>query len=281
MDPIATIQSAITLAMAIRYWVEAQQEKEQVIKSIAATTTRLCDVLTPFNDREMIKKLDGNVVAGINGLKDALLRTKEHLVAYGSGGGKGKKGSKGTKTLSSLIVFFVPSEVIKSLKQDEQDLHNQLVGMLFVLAVNNLVKETKNDAGVAEGSGGSGARVGGGDPPSYEVVGKTVKEEETITTTQRAAIPDQFFQIPFKNDEVGQFWKDYIGAKVSLISYPLTSVLILDLGSGDVGEQAHLPESPGGIHRKGLERPWICEDGVRSGRIQARRCQSGSFRSAG
>jgi hypothetical protein len=208
MDPISTIQSAINLAMAIRYWVEAQQEKEEVIRSIAATTTRLCDVLAPFNDREVIKKLDGNVIAGINGIKDALFRTKEHLVAYGGGKGK-KKAAKGVKTLSSMIVFFVPSQVTKTLKQDEQDLNTQLVGMLFILAVNNLVKETSDEAGGV-------VKAVGGDPPSYEAVEKAGGKEEPTATTQRTGSSDQFFESSFKNAEVSQFWRDYIGAKVSL-----------------------------------------------------------------
>jgi len=212
MDPISTVQSAIALAMAIKLWLEAQKEREEVIQSLSATTHRICDVLAPFNDEEMIKKLDSNVISGFNGIKDALFRTKEHLIAWGGSKGPGRQLSSPKKSkisFKSMIIYFVPSFITKALRQDEQDLHNQLVGMLFILAVNNLLKETKN--------GGPEVNTEvtmGSDPPPYEARPISEKMVDEQIPPARQPEPEGFFNLSFHDPEVAQFWKDYVGAKV-------------------------------------------------------------------
>jgi hypothetical protein len=213
MDPVSIVKSALTLAISIKLWLEAKEEKEQVIRSLSSTTNRLCDVLAPFNDENLVRKLDDSIVVAFNGIKHVLFRTKEHLIAWGS-----KKPK--AKSLSSMIIFFVPSQVTKALKEDEQDLNNQLVGMLFILAVNKLLKETNSSETQPSPLSIESSK----SPPAYQE--KYDAPEVPPPTPPKNSDPVQFLDKSFSNAEVRQFWSDYIGAKVTS-QLSVTSLFIL------------------------------------------------------
>jgi hypothetical protein len=206
MDPVSIVQSALTLAISIKLWLDAQNEKEHVIKSISATTDRLCGILTPFKDESTIRKLDNNVIAAFNAINDVLLRTRGHLIAW-----RGKKLK--LNSISNMITFFVPSQVTKALKQDEHDLNTQLLGMLFVLAVNNLLRETNEKDKKSWTSEPEEKRLEA--PPTYqESVNWTARGRSVSPQPTRDTDTERYFDNTFTNTQVRQFWRDYIGEKV-------------------------------------------------------------------
>ena len=87
--------------------------------------------------------------------------------------------SKGKKSISisGISVFISPIEVTSSLKQDEKDLNQQLIMMLFILAIRDFFRpENASDA-----------------------------------SSHNA---DHFCLDSITNREVSEFWRDYIGSKV-------------------------------------------------------------------
>jgi hypothetical protein len=177
MDPISAIHSLISLASAVKAWLDARQEKEAVIVSISTAVTRIYDVIAPL-EGPAAKSLDLNVVSAFLGIGDVLHRTKEHLIAWGV---------KRPNSLSGITIFFAPGQINKALKEDERDLNNQLIMMLFTLAMKEFFHDTAS-------------------PES-----------------QRA---DHFYLGSVVNEKILGFWRDYIGAKVAWPSL-LNSVKIL------------------------------------------------------
>lgn len=243
MDPISTVQSALALAISIKIWLDNREEKEQVVRSVAATTARVCDVLRPVQDamadEGSRKKLDEHVLSSFSGIMDVLCRIREHLIAWGgrrsgirelalpinggvtldvNGNGIGKRKKMKMKiTVDAMITFFVPSQVTKALRQDEQDLNSQLLGLMFVLAVKNLLKDSQIPPISTPDSTNQRTPPTfpspNAPPPMYQEALPSYGRSRPLPTNDKNIFLDDSIQ----NPEVRQFWSDYIGAKVCLL----------------------------------------------------------------
>ncbi|RDB15435.1 hypothetical protein Hypma_004178 [Hypsizygus marmoreus] len=167
-DPISTVRSLCTLAISLLTWLEETQEKEDTLSSISSTLSRICSILVPFQNAT---RLEPALVDALLGLGDILHRTREHLVLWGSN--RGKNGRR--NSLRGAVGFFVPAQVTKVLNQDEQQLSQQLIIILFSMATISFFRDR------------------------YPIPAQNA---------------DRFALRSAKNQEIFNFWRDYVGAKV-------------------------------------------------------------------
>jgi len=228
MDPISVVGSACSLALSIQAWLADHKTKEEVMHSLSNMIDRVCKDLTPFDNPEVIKCLDNNVIGAFNGIRDVLLRTNQHLTSWGPRRGKR---FRFRSLFSDTIVFLVPSQVICALKQDEQDLNTQLLGVLFTLSLNSLLKEARR-RGVQTGiqTHQTLQEPIASPEPDSEILDITIPVPPSLTPSFSPPLspsssylsvvstdPNEFLGDlgnRFRNDEVRQFWKEHIGVKV-------------------------------------------------------------------
>ncbi|KAF8875454.1 hypothetical protein BD779DRAFT_1678254 [Infundibulicybe gibba] len=166
MDPISTVRSLCTLATSLLVWIGQLGEKEEALTSLSTTVSRVCTVLVRFQEITQ-PTLDPTLVDALYCLGDALHRTEEHLQAWRRRHGR-------RASLSRVVSFLVPAEVTRMIRQDEQQLSQQLIIILFAMATISYFE--KNAPG-------------------------QVPEN------------NQFEFCPVQNQDVFKFWRDYVGAK--------------------------------------------------------------------
>jgi hypothetical protein len=165
MDPLTGIKSLFGLAILLRTWLEERKEKDSTVKAISSHISRICTLMEPFQGAN---NLDPSIQHGFLAIGDVLARTKEHLLVWGN---------KRSYSLGSVLDFLDPASVTKKLKEDEQQLSQQLVVMLFSIAVIGYFRDRS---------------------PMSE------KDKNTFV----------FGSV--RNKEVMEFWQRYIGARVNV-----------------------------------------------------------------
>jgi hypothetical protein len=171
MDPLTSVKTLCSLSVTILKWIDETIEKEEALKTLAATVKRIHDILERFQD---LQNIEPTIINAFMGLGDMLSRTREHLLVWTS---KQKKLS-----LNKAIGFLVPSQVTKRLLQDEQQLANQLVLILFAISSVTFVANSKQP-------GRSSNLI---QPPLDYPLSKS------------------------QTNGVQSFWRDYVGGKVCL-----------------------------------------------------------------
>ncbi|KZO92658.1 hypothetical protein CALVIDRAFT_557417 [Calocera viscosa TUFC12733] len=184
MDPISIVTSVCAVAAALQVWLSARAEQSEITHTLGLTVGRICAIILPFQAAETVDRLDPAVVDTFRGLGDALARTRDHLLLLEGGEPQGKSKSgvgKGKDVLKRAVNFLRPAEVSKKLRDDERQLTNQLVLVLFGVTMQSFFKNS------VPGQGGSNAR----DQTQSDVVLSSVE-----------------------NQEIREFWRDYVGAKI-------------------------------------------------------------------
>jgi hypothetical protein len=123
MDPTATAQSLYTLALSTKKLLDDTKEKESTLISLSDTVSRICAILGPIQNTS---NLERSVIDACLSLGEAFSRTREHLVVWED---------KQQKAVGRVVTFLVPPQLTKLLKDDEHDLNQQLILVLFSLAM--------------------------------------------------------------------------------------------------------------------------------------------------
>ncbi|KZT60670.1 hypothetical protein CALCODRAFT_515263 [Calocera cornea HHB12733] len=193
MDPLSIVASVCALATALQVWLSARAEQSELTHTLGLTVTRIRAIILPFQAEETVARLEPTVVDTFRGLGEALARTRDHLVQLDGGEPAGQepgkqKGvgrGKGRDVLLKTFNFLRPAEVAKKLREDERQLTNQLVLVLFGVTMQSFFQKGEPGRGGASASASAREAMGG------DVVLSGVK-----------------------NEEIREFWRDYVGAKV-------------------------------------------------------------------
>jgi len=176
MDPISIIASVIALASALQTWLSAREEQNEVVQSLSFTVKRISAIIDPLHSKDTAERLNPAVVDTFRGLGEALLRTREHLGLLEDSGDGGS--ANVYKRVVKVVKFLRPADVVKKLQNDERQLTNQLVLVLFAITTQSFFNNH------VPGRGGH-------------------------DTTQ-----GEIILAGVTNREIREFWRDYVGAKV-------------------------------------------------------------------
>lgn len=127
MDPFSIV---ISLAICIKSRLDNIKEKNSTIVALSANVNRICATLEPFKD---VAERESTIKDSLLGLGDALARTKEHLLVWGS--------KKRSNTLNSFTEFFNSSDIIKMLKDDERQLSLQIMLLSLSFTASSYVRD--------------------------------------------------------------------------------------------------------------------------------------------
>jgi hypothetical protein len=122
MDPFTTVNSLYSLAMTLKQWLDDTKEKEIALVTLSNTVSRVCHILNPFRTAA---NLEPTVVDACMSISVVLTRVQQHLIAL-----KDKR-----RRSSRVVGFLMPGDILKSLKDDEHELTQELNVMLFALVV--------------------------------------------------------------------------------------------------------------------------------------------------
>ena len=183
MESLPIIMAVYTLAAGIRAWLDERAEKERTVTEIAATISRIQNILLPLKTRG---EIDKTVSDSVRSIGDALKRTQEHLLVWEY---------KRTHRFPSL---FGPSTALGQLKGDARQLDQQLILLLTSLAV---VQYSHSQSGSSSSSAGSES-------------GWSVARVAGATTSSPATVLDWV-----ENTDVQEFWRGYVGEKVRLVNH--------------------------------------------------------------
>ncbi|KAF9523956.1 hypothetical protein CPB83DRAFT_862010 [Crepidotus variabilis] len=179
---ILAIASAVcALCQGIQTWLELQEEKVDTVVRIGSVIQQVHNILLPFSTVAHHRSGEQQLVESIRCAGDVLQRTKDHLLAWS------------TKRSQKIVAFLAPNTLIKQLKEDEQQLSNQLIILLTSVAVVGYMKDHSKHTSdwpkpVMDSGPGSSSR-----PPPYDFL-ECVKQSDGKA-----------------------FWNDYIGGKVQFI----------------------------------------------------------------
>lgn len=163
MDPITLVGAILTICQNLTNWLDNQKKRNDVTRDIGLTVMRINGVVSPFHSQAIIHRLDESVLSGFRGLQHHLNKIQEHLEQWQTGG------------VRQVVAFVRPGLVLQQLRDDERELTDSLVLVLFAVT---LVSFFGN------------------------------RQAPTPTG------PDSGVLIGISNEEVKAFWRDYIGAKV-------------------------------------------------------------------
>jgi hypothetical protein len=137
MDPLTTINSLYSLAMGVKQWLDDTKEKESSLTALSNTVSQVCHILKPF---QAATDLEPTVVAGCMSIRVVLTRIQQRLVAL-------KEKRKGTS--ARVVDFLLPGDVVKSLRDEEHNLSQELIMFLLALSVLGYFRD-RESGGVAE-----------------------------------------------------------------------------------------------------------------------------------
>ena len=129
MDPLATISSVYNLAMFLKTWLDKTDDKISQQIALSNTVSRVCSILIPL---QSAADFDPIIIHACLSLGEVLIRTKEHLTAFRD---------KQRNTLNPVDECLRAAQVIQRLTDDERDLTQELVMVLFSLAVVGFIRD--------------------------------------------------------------------------------------------------------------------------------------------
>jgi hypothetical protein len=139
MDPSAIARSLYALALSTKKLLDRTNEKESTLISLSDTVSRICAILGPIQNTSNIEP---SVIDACFSLGEAFGRTREHLVVWED---------KQQKAVGRVVTFQVPPQLTKLLKDDEHDLNQQLILVLFSLSMIGYLRDRSSMSG-KEGS---------------------------------------------------------------------------------------------------------------------------------
>ncbi|EJU03293.1 hypothetical protein DACRYDRAFT_99588 [Dacryopinax primogenitus] len=188
MDPISILGSLYSISTIILNFIASHAELSESVTTLRPTIQRISTIVLQLQNQGVHHKWEGSVVEAFRGLAEALAKTREHLVQLEGGLEAGKRkgaaalGQGGGKVMIKKVVNFLrPADVVKTLQKDERQLTNQLVLVLFAITAQSFFD--KKDT---SGRGEAGVRA---------------MEEDVVLSG-------------VGNQEIREFWRNYVGAKV-------------------------------------------------------------------
>jgi hypothetical protein len=167
MDPISVITTVYAIAMGLTQWIDDRKDKGETLKRLSGTVARVCDALRLLQSVPIKNSVDQSVTDSVKSLGDTLRRTQERLLLYGN------------KRSRNIIAFISPSTITSQLKEDERQLNNQLIIIIFCMTAMGYLKSLNDNA----------------------VMPVPVTAEPPVLAS-------------ISNADVKEFWRDYVGGKV-------------------------------------------------------------------
>jgi hypothetical protein len=134
MDPIPTIQALNSRAWSVKKRLDSLSLKgkakteEPTLITLSDTVSRVCIVVAQIQGVPNLKPVMVEVCLGIG---EVLCRVHERLIVWED---------KQQKALVRAVTFLVPFDVTNLLKEDEHDLTQHLLLLLFLLAFGNKLR---------------------------------------------------------------------------------------------------------------------------------------------
>lgn len=175
MEALAVVTAVCTLAQSINKWLEECAKKELTIRQISGTVIQIQQILLPLHDQRV--RIESHTLGVVKTIGGVLKGAQEHLLVW--------QDRRSRRILGTLN----PSSVIKQLKEDEQQLNQQLIMLIASIAVLGFVEEQHKRHSVAPNSLKSQPKSTGQHPLVLESI---------------------------KNKEVKEFWHGYVGDQVDL-----------------------------------------------------------------
>ena len=177
MDPISAAITVCSLCNRILDWIKKLGEKESLLKEISFTVLQVRNLIQPFTLGTFKRDGTGEHQLSVSIQSvGAVLRTIEEHVRIYE-----------SRKTQRILAFLSPAAVIQKLKDDQAQLNHQLVILLASIATVGYFRDHEKDKEL------------GNVPPSGEL---------------GDGPPTALDQLP--TQDAREFWKDYIGAKVSI-----------------------------------------------------------------
>jgi hypothetical protein len=137
MDPISTIQALHSRAWSVKKRLDnlsltnSKETKtdEPTLITLSDTVSRVCIVITQIQG--VVANLKPVMVEVCLGMGEVLCRVHERLIVWED---------KKHKALGRAVTFLVPFDVTNLLKEDEHDLSQYILLLLFLLAFGNKIR---------------------------------------------------------------------------------------------------------------------------------------------
>lgn len=183
MEVIAVATTVCALCQSIQLWIDQLKQRESLIDQISSSVLQIHNILQPFASTTYTGTGEYQLSQSIRCVGDVLQRTKEHLVVW-----KYKRTHK-------IVAFINPGAQVAKLKDDQTEINNQLIILLTSIATVGYFRDRE-------------MKIMG--EPTTTVSSNT---ESTASGSTLISLDNMI-----DTQDAVQFWKDFVGAKVSTLS---------------------------------------------------------------
>jgi hypothetical protein len=132
MDFAGIISSAALTISAIAKWDDEISERNETLIDISTAVARLSSILDLLRKKAETGELNTIIGPEILALGAVLKKTLEHVEIW-----RNRRGRKG------ILALFNPSYVLAKLQNDERKISQQIIELLFAVAVSDLSQNGK------------------------------------------------------------------------------------------------------------------------------------------
>jgi hypothetical protein len=181
MDPLNTAISVCSLCKQILIWIDQLAEKDDLLDEISSTVLQVQSILDPFTSTRFEGTGEKQLSQSISCVGDVLRRIDDHLSLYHR------------KTTVKMLAFLWPNEFNQKLKEDKTQLSQQLIILLAAITAVGYFRDNQAPAALSQKP-----ELSNNGDKSMMRAGNAVDELHSL--------------------DAQEFWRDYIGSKVSCIS---------------------------------------------------------------
>ena len=135
-EPVSVvIATVVHTAVLIKKWIDETQKKEETILNISQTVQRVSNILQTLSAGARVRQNNDILASEILCLGSALNKTLEHLFVW----------SPRKFGIKKVISFVNPSTVTEILREDERNINQQIIMVLFMLSTLNYLQTTENE----------------------------------------------------------------------------------------------------------------------------------------
>ncbi|KAF5374469.1 hypothetical protein D9615_009029 [Tricholomella constricta] len=191
MEFLSVATAVYGLAKATAEWLDEHTEKEATVQQISTTISQIQTILFPFqsvhNDTTSHAHAEPQVLSCISSIGQSLRRTQEHLEEWER------------KPSSKVLAFISPLTVVSQLRDDDRELHQQLVVLIAAISILGYIGNHHPNHG---------------DRPSAPLP----YTPRISSPPTKHLDPSKTSSPPHAASDVQRFWNEYVGEKVSLVS---------------------------------------------------------------